>query len=102
MSNLGVFAQNGVLGVWGTLGRFGSFGRFRDFVLGGLRRNPPFFLYLSTTKAKLRRKKLAKFDFQQYCAYPSTGTCTLSRYMYFKIWLYAGGALERRRARQIS
>ena len=45
VSILGVFAQNGVLGVWGTLGRFGVFGRFREFVLGGLRRNPPFSLY---------------------------------------------------------
>ena len=35
-SNLGVFAQNVVLGVWGTLGRFGVFGRFREFVKGGL------------------------------------------------------------------
>ena len=28
VSILGVFAQNGVLGVWGTLGRFGVFDDF--------------------------------------------------------------------------
>ena len=45
VSILGVFAQNGVLGVWGTLGRFGVFGRFREFVKGGLSQNPPFSPY---------------------------------------------------------
>ena len=48
VSILGVFAQNGVLGVWGTLGRFDVFGRFRDFVGAQLFRDlAPNFCVLS-------------------------------------------------------